>query len=87
MKAFVFINVTPGESTRVTGEIRKIEGVELAEPCSGLPNIIALVEVASLQGLQNFLLKEVQQISGVMETDAHVCLRGMVPPGIRRHAA
>ena len=76
MKAFVFVNVIPVQSTRVASELRKIEGVELAEPCWGLPDIIALVEVANLQTLRNFILKEVQQISGVMQTDIHMVWEG-----------
>jgi DNA-binding Lrp family transcriptional regulator len=76
MKAFVFINVSPGESTRVARELRKLEGVELAEPCWGLPDIIALVEVGNLQTLQQFILKEAQKISGVTQTDTHIVWEG-----------
>ncbi len=72
MRAYVFVNVAPEKSVDVVRRLREIEGVDSAEACWGLPDIIALVEVGNLQTLQEFILKEVQKIPGVTQTDTRI---------------
>ena len=72
MRAYVFVNVAPEKSVDVVRRLREIAGVDSAEACWGLPDIIALVEVGNLQTLQEFILKEVQKIPGVTQTDTRI---------------
>ncbi len=52
MRAYVFVNVAPEKSVDVVRRLREIVGVDSAEACWGLPDVIALVEVGNLQTLQ-----------------------------------
>lgn len=72
MKAFVFINVEGGKGKDVEGRLRGMEGVKSADNCWGLPDIIALVEVADLKTLQDFVLNKIQKVAGVKQTDTHI---------------
>ena len=72
MKAYVFVNVAPGKSLDVVAQLRGIEGVESADTCWGLPDIIARVEAADLKALQDFLLNRIQKVAGVNQTDTHI---------------
>jgi len=72
MKAYVFINVAPGKSTEVVGELRAIKGVKSADTCWGLPDIIALVEASDLKTLQEFVLDKIQRVASVNQTDTHI---------------
>ena len=68
----MFINVEPGKGKDVEGRLRSIEGVKSADNCWGLPDIIALVEVADLKALQDFVLNKIQKVVGVNQTDTHI---------------
>lgn len=72
MKAYVFVNVGSGKSTKVVKSLRATEGVISADVCWGLPDIIALVEVADLRALEDFVLKKIQSVAGVNQTDTHI---------------
>ena len=72
MKAYVFINVAPGKSTEVVGGMRAIKGVNSADTCWGLPDIVALVEASDLKALQEFVLNKIQKVAGVNQTDTHI---------------
>lgn len=72
MKAYVFINVESGKSPYVVSRLREIEAVKAADPCWGLPDIIALVEVPELKALQELMLNRVQKITEVKQTDTHI---------------
>lgn len=72
MKAYVFVNAAPGKSTDVAARLRGIGGVLSAETCWGLPDIIARVEASDLKALQELVLKQIQAVSGVTQTDTHI---------------
>lgn len=72
MKAYVFVNVAPGKSIDVVGQLRTIAGVKSADTCWGLPDIITLVEAADLKSLQDFILNKIQKVAGVNQTDTHI---------------
>ncbi len=75
MKAYVFINVAPGKSSDVVSQLRSIGGVRSADTCWGLPDIIALVEAADMQGLQELVLERIQKVAGVNQTETHIFLQ------------
>ena len=72
MKAYVFINVEAGKSTEVAARLRAIAGVKSAETCWGLPDVIATVEVKDLKELQDLVLRQIQKVAGVNQTDTHI---------------
>lgn len=74
MKAYVFITVAPGTSTKVAGALRRVSGVKSADICWGLPDIVALVEAADSSALQKVVLDTIQKIAGVNQTDTHIIL-------------
>ncbi len=76
MKAYVFINVAPGKSSYVVGQLRSIAGVRSADTCWGLPDIIALVEAAAMKGLQELVLYKIQKVAGANQTETHIFLQG-----------
>lgn len=72
MKAYVFVNVAPGKSTDVVGQLRGLAGVTSADICWGLPDIVALVEAPDPKALQDFVLNKIQKIAHVNQTDTHL---------------
>ena len=72
MKAYVFINVAPGRTVEVAARLRGVAGVLFAETCWGLPDIIARVEAPDLKMLQELVLKHIQAVPGVTQTDTHI---------------
>lgn len=72
MKAYVFVNVASGKSVGVVENLRAIEGVVSADVCWGVPDIIALVEVADLKALQDLVVQKMQSVAGVNQTDTHI---------------
>lgn len=72
MKAYVFVNVASGKSAGVAESLRAIEEVKSADVCWGLPDIIVLVEVPDLKGLQELVLGKIQKVEGVDQTDTHI---------------
>jgi DNA-binding Lrp family transcriptional regulator len=74
MKAYVFINISPGKSPNVVAELRKVGGVKSADLCWGLPDVIAMVEAADSKALRDVVLNKIQKIVGVSQTDTHIFL-------------
>lgn len=74
MKAYIFINISPGKSPDVVGEVRRVGGVKSADLCWGLPDVIAMVEAADSKALRDMVLNQIQKITGVSQTDTHIFL-------------
>jgi DNA-binding Lrp family transcriptional regulator len=74
MKAYVFINISPGKSPEVVRDLRKVDGVKSADLCWGLPDVIAMVEAGDLKTLRDVVLNKIQKIGGVSQTDTHIFL-------------
>lgn len=72
MKAYVFVNAAPGKSEEVAARLRGVAGIKSAETCWGLPDIIARVEAPDLKALQQLVLKQIQTVAGVTQTDTHI---------------
>lgn len=71
MKAYVLVNVRPGQTREVVQKLRQIEGVTNAEACWGRPDIFALVEGPSLAPV---VMDQIQGIDGVDSTDTHIVI-------------
>jgi DNA-binding Lrp family transcriptional regulator len=71
MKAYVLVNVRPGQTREVVQTLRQIEGVTNAEACWRRPDIFALVEGPSLAPL---VMEKIQHIDGLESTDTHIVI-------------
>jgi DNA-binding Lrp family transcriptional regulator len=74
VRAYVFINAKAGKTKDVTKQLRQLKGVTAADPCWGTPDIIAAVEVKNERALNDLVLSQIQQVSGVEHTDTHIVL-------------
>ena len=72
MKAYFFINISPGKSADAVRELRRVDGVKSADLCWGLPDVIALVEAADLKALRDVVLNKIQKIGGVSQTTPYI---------------
>lgn len=74
MRAYVLINVKAGKAKEIARRLARTEGVKSADACWGLPDIIACVEVKSEKALDDLVLRQIQKIPGVEQTDTHIAL-------------
>jgi DNA-binding Lrp family transcriptional regulator len=72
MKAYIFINVKAGKPAAVVQELRRVAGVQSADMCWGLPDIIATAEAADAKALQVMVLDRIGKIADVEQTDTHI---------------
>ena len=74
MRAYVLINVKAGKAKEIARRLLRIEGVKSADPCWGLPDIIACVDVKNERVLDELVLRQIQKMPGVEQTDTHIAL-------------
>jgi len=67
VRIYVLIDVAPGEVWRVIDDVRKIEGVKMADVVAGPHDIVAVVEVETIQRYSE-IAKKIHAIRGVMKT-------------------
>jgi DNA-binding Lrp family transcriptional regulator len=73
MKAYVFITTTTrGEPREVARQVARITGVTAADLCWGLPDIIAVADVAEMKALETTVVDRIQKLDGVDKTDTHI---------------
>ena len=68
MKAYVLIDVRPGEIKQVLSLLRRLEGVVEAFMTFGPYDIVATLETRDIQHLGSLLSNEIQPIPGIQET-------------------
>lgn len=71
-RAYVLINVVPGQTSSVVRALSQIKEVKTIDPCWGKPDIIAVVEVQDQQALTQLILNRLHSIEGITQTDTHV---------------
>jgi translation elongation factor EF-1beta len=74
MRAYVFVNVKAGKAKTVSKALSSLEGVETADACWGMPDIILRVQVKNERTLNDLVLNEISKIEGVEHTDTHITL-------------
>ena len=74
MRAYILINVKAGKAKEIAKKLQRVPGVKTADPCWGLPDIIACVEVKTQKALDEMVLGQIQRIAGVKQTDTHIAL-------------
>ena len=71
-KAYILIKVKTGKTKDAVKALRKISGVERADPCFGRQDVFVFVEVADEKALSDVVISKIHTIEGVEETDTHI---------------
>ncbi|MCP9448461.1 MAG: Lrp/AsnC ligand binding domain-containing protein [Nitrospira sp.] len=71
-RAYILINVIPGQTSSVVRALSQIKEVKTIDPCWGKPDIIAVVEVQDQEALTQLVLKRLHGIDGITQTDTHL---------------
>jgi DNA-binding Lrp family transcriptional regulator len=74
-RAYVLINVLPGQTGNVVKALTEIKEIKTIDPCWGKPDIFALVEVPDQDALTTLVLAKIHAIEGVAQTDTHLVYR------------
>lgn len=68
VKAYCLISTDPGHTNAVFEKIKTIDGVKLAEAVAGPFDIVARIEVESLERLTKIVFGEIRTLPGVTNT-------------------
>ncbi len=74
-RAYVLINVLPGQTTAVVRALSDIKEIKTIDPCWGKPDIVVVVEVPDQDALTQLVLTKIHSIEGVAQTDTHLVYR------------
>jgi len=74
-RAYVLINVLPGQTANVVKALSEIKEVKTIDPCWGKPDLFTVVEVADQDALSAIVLSKIHAIEGVAQTDTHLVYR------------
>jgi DNA-binding Lrp family transcriptional regulator len=74
-RAYVLINVLPGQTSDVVRALSEIKEIKTIDPCWGKPDIFAIVEVPDQDALTQLVLTKIHAIEGVAQTDTHLVYR------------
>lgn len=74
-RAYVLINVLPGQTANVVKALSEIKEIKTIDPCWGKPDIFTVVEVADQDTLTTLVLSKIHSIEGVAQTDTHLVYR------------
>ena len=74
-RAYVLINVMPGQTTNVVLALSTISEIKTIDACWGKPDIFAVVEVADQDALSTLVMAKIHAIEGVAQTDTHLVYR------------
>jgi nitrate reductase NapAB chaperone NapD len=74
-RAYVLINVQPGQTSSVVRALNDIKQIKTIDPCWGKPDIIVVVEVPDQDALSQLVLSRIHAIPGVTQTDTHLVYR------------
>ena len=72
VRAYVFIETTPGKPGQVADAIAKLPGVKMAHPVTGSYDVIAFVEAKDVAALGEFISARVHRLAGVLKTTTNV---------------
>jgi DNA-binding Lrp family transcriptional regulator len=71
-KAYILIKVKAGKTKEAVKALKKIHGVERADPCFGRPDVFCFVDVADEKALSDVVITKIHTIDGIEETDTHI---------------
>lgn len=71
-RAYVLINVHPGQTGEVIRALSEIKEIKTLDSCWGKPDIFAVVEVPDQDALSQLVLAKIHAIKGVAQTETHL---------------
>ena len=71
-RAYVLINVVPGQTAQVIKQLSEIKEIKAIDACWGKPDIFALAEGTDQESLTQLVLTRIHVIEGVAQTDTHL---------------
>lgn len=71
-RAYILINVVPGQTSSVVRALEHIKEIKTIDPCWGKPDIIAVAEIQDQDALTQLVLNRLHSIEGVTQTDTHL---------------
>ncbi len=71
-RAYVLINVHPGQTSKVVKALADIKEIKQIDPCWGKPDIFTIVEIPHQDALTQLVLARIHDIPGVAQTETHV---------------
>jgi DNA-binding Lrp family transcriptional regulator len=74
-RAYVLINVLPGQTAAVVKALGEIKEIKTIDPCWGKPDIIAIADIPDQDALTQLVLSRIHRIEGVTQTDTHLVYR------------
>jgi len=74
-RAYVLINVMPGQTGTVVKALADIKEIKTIDPCWGKPDLFVIVEVPDQDALTSLVLAKIHAIEGVAQTDTHLVYR------------
>lgn len=74
-RAYVLINVLPGQTGKVVKALADIKEIKSIDPCWGKPDLFTIIEVTDQDALTNLVLAKIHAIEGVAQTDTHLVYR------------
>jgi len=74
-RAYVLINVLPGQTAAVVKALGEIKEIKTIDPCWGKPDIIAIADISDQDALTQLVLSRIHRIEGVTQTDTHLVYR------------
>ena len=73
--AYVLLIVKPGEEANVSEKLQNMKEVKDISVVYGEYDIIAKVEMENMEGLQNFLIKEIRAMDEIERTSTMISLK------------
>ena len=73
-KAFIMIDVSPGQEAAVQGAIAKLAGVKMVHQVTGEHDMIAFIDAEPYEEFA-VILSTIRQVKGVRDTDSHLVLQ------------
>lgn len=72
-KAFIMIDVVPGQEITVETAVKKLAGVKLVYQVTGEHDMIAFIDAEPYEEFA-VILSTIRQMGGVRDTDSHLVL-------------
>ena len=74
-KAFIMIDVVPGQEKAVESAVAKLAGVKMVYQVTGEHDVIAFIDAEPYEEFA-VILSTIRQLNGVRDTDSHLVLQG-----------
>ena len=72
-KAYIMIDVVPGQEAEVQRAVAKLAGVQMVHQVTGEHDMIAFVDAEPYEEFAG-ILSTIRQLGGVRDTDSHLVL-------------